>query len=130
MEGAPIVIDPDGVFSARQIRMLDADVWVSGYVAPFTRPISAIEYSNCMIHLSDAKTETSANARKSQGNCERRFHRRSRAIADELQCRASLLATEVSLGGVKEVLDALNGCEGLICDNAFRVRWQVLVSLP
>lgn len=130
MEGVPIVIDPDGVFSTRQIRMRDADVWVSGYVAPFACPISAIEYSNCMIHLSDAKTETSANARKSQGNCERRFHRRSRAITDELQCRASLLATEVSLGGVKEVLDALNGCEGLICDNALRVRWQVLVSLP
>lgn len=122
MERVPIIIDADGGFSARRITMLDAYVRISGYVAPFARPISAIEDTNCMIHLPDAKTETSAITGKSQGNCERRFHRRSRTIADEPQCRASLLATEVSLGGVKEVLDAFNGCEGLICDNALRAR--------
>ena len=122
MECVPIIIDADGGFSARRISMFDADVRISGYVAPFTCPISAIKDTNCMIHLPDAKTETSAITGKSQGNCERRFHRRSRAIADEPQCRASLLATEVSLGGVKEVFDAFNGCEGLICDNALRAR--------
>ena len=122
MECVPIIIDADGGFSDRRISMFDADVRISGYVAPFTCPISAIKDTNCMIHLPDAKTETSAIAGKSQGNRERRFHRRSRAIADEPQCRASFLATEVSLGGVKEVLDALNGCEGSICDNVLRAR--------
>ena len=122
MERVPIIVDADGGFSARQISMLDADVRISGYVAPFTCPISAIEDTNCMIHLPDAKTETSATTGKSQGNRERRFHRRSRAIADEPQCRASLLATEVSLGSVEKSLDVLDACEGSIRDNALRVR--------
>lgn len=121
MEGVPIVIDADGVFSTRRIRMRDADVWVSGYVAPFACPISAIEYSNSMIHLPDAKTETSVNARKPQGNCERRFHRRSRAIADELQCKMSFRAAAVSFGIVKIRFNVLNGREGFICDNVLLV---------